>query len=309
MRRDRGLILVNALVIVLAIAAVSVAMLSLAAKGRARIGTTVSTNQLVLYLDGIQILIPLLLEREWERNGNDHLGEFWATQGYSVPIDRGIAEARLTDQQGLLDVNRLVAPDETTRQEFARLFDTLGLSPRLLEAMIDFLSENGPGHVTPYLDRPVPLLPGGGRIALIGELRQVEGFDDAGFARLAPYVSALPELLPLNANTAPPEVLGAVLPGLQGDQIALLVRARERAPFASRVDFLIRAEQLLGAGSMSGTPPERFGVQSTYFAAALRAGLDGRFLDRMVLYRRSNADKGRTVAVYSHAVTPTDAGL
>ena len=300
---DRGLVLVNALVIVLAIAAVSAAMLTLAAQGRARLGVTLRLNQLVLYLDGIQTLIPILLQREWQKNGSDHLGEFWATQGYLVPIDRGSVTASLTDRQGLLDVNRLIAPDDLSKAEFVRLFAVLGLAPSKLDALTDFLSENGPEQVAGYLNRPVALLPGGGRITLIEELRQIEGFDDAVVARLLPFVSALPELKPLNINTAPHKVLQAVLANRNSEDIALLIRERQRAPFVSLSDFFVRAEQALGEGAMDGVSFDRFDVKSGYFSARLRADLDGYSLSRVVLFHRQDKDEGATLAQFSYAVS------
>ena len=48
----------------------------------------------------------------------------------------------------------------------------------------------------------------------MAELALVRGFDDGVRARLRPFVTALPRFTAVNANTASPEVLAAVVEGL-----------------------------------------------------------------------------------------------
>ena len=61
----------------------------------------------------------------------------------------------------------------------------------------------------------------------VEELYRVRGFDAATVAKLRPFVTALPARTPVNVNTAPREVLAAVLPELSrdGDRAARRSRA------------------------------------------------------------------------------------
>lgn len=309
MRRDAGLVLVNALVIVLAISAVAAALLTLAERGRARLGQAADARQLVLYLDAAERLIPRLLEADWEENGRDHLGEAWADGRRSVPIGRGAAEARLTDLQGLWNVNLLAgAAADTYREEFARLLAALDLPQSLLPAVERFLADGGPQPPTDYLARPVPVLPPGGPIRSLGELRQVEGLSAADFARLSRAVTALPvEATPVNVNTAPPEVLRAILPGLTRQDAAALVQERALAPYASALDFRLRAIRILGEARLEDLPPGRIDVRTQHFGAEVTVRLGEARMRRALHLVRDNAAEGATRVRLSHALPGPEA--
>ena len=62
MKRDSGIVLINALVIVLAIAAIAAALLTRAEGARVRAMDAQGAQQLALYLDGIELLVPALLK-------------------------------------------------------------------------------------------------------------------------------------------------------------------------------------------------------------------------------------------------------
>ena len=73
----------------------------------------------------------------------------------------------------------------------------------------------------------------------MAELAAVRSFDAAS-ARdaLAPFVTALPPETKLNVNTAPPEVLAAAIPGLDGAGVASARRAaRGEKPFINIADL------------------------------------------------------------------------
>jgi general secretion pathway protein K len=59
-------------------------------------------------------------------------------------------------------------------------------------------------------------------------------------ARLLPFLSALDGTTAVNVNTAPPEVLAAVVGGLDATGAAALVASRAQAPFANLADFRAR---------------------------------------------------------------------
>ena len=87
--------------------------------------------------------------------------------------------------------------------------------------------------------------------------------------RLRPYVTALPGFTPINVNTAPPEVLSAVIDGLDRGNAQALASQRDRAFYRDTGDFTRRLprEAVAGAGDIS--------VSSDYFSASLRVTIGG----------------------------------
>ena len=61
----------------------------------------------------------------------------------------------------------------------------------------------------------------------IGDLRLVRGIDEITFRRLSPFITVTPSVR-VNINTAPPEVLMAVVPALQESPSSLKSILEER---------------------------------------------------------------------------------
>jgi general secretion pathway protein K len=97
----------------------------------------------------------------------------------------------------------------------------------------------------------------------------VRGFDAAARARLRPFVTALPRFTAVNVNTASPEVLAAVIEGLDLDGARELVAQRERAYFRNRADFLAK----LPAGAVAGG--NDVATSSDFFQASVRVTIGG----------------------------------
>jgi general secretion pathway protein K len=117
----------------------------------------------------------------------------------------------------------------------------------------------------------------------VAELALVRGFDDNVRARLRPFVSALPRFTAVNANTASPEVLAAVVEGLGLDGARAMVVRRERAYFRSFSDFFSQ----LPPGLI--VPTESISVSSDYFIATTRVTIGGAQARGSALLARENA--------------------
>ena len=85
-------------------------------------------------------------------------------------------------------------------------------------------------------------------------------------AAVAPFLTALPAGTPVNVNTAPPEVLMAIVDKLSGDGLAKLVAARARAPFNKLSEF--RAEL---PPTAAFSDDETLSVKSDYFYVTIEA--------------------------------------
>ena len=69
------------------------------------------------------------------------------------------------------------------------------------------------------------------------DLLAVPGITPAMVERLRPFVIVLPELTPVNVNTAPAEVLAAVVPNMSVSEANTLVVRRKRAAWRDIDDF------------------------------------------------------------------------
>lgn len=201
----------------------------------------------------------------------DHLGETWARRMPPFPAEQAQVAGAMLDEQAKFNVNNLareggVAPHDFVA--FQRLLGALGLPAELAEAVVDWLDPDGEvmrpnGAEDPYyLALDPPYRTAGRRVVDLGELARVKGFNADILARLAPFVTALPEETQVNVNTAPAQVLQALVPGLSADEMARVVDQRKTKPFQSREDFL-RALSRPSSGSV-GT---QIDVKSRYFSA------------------------------------------
>jgi general secretion pathway protein K len=303
---DRGAILINAMVILAAIAFVATGLMALASAGQVRLLASAGTHQATLYASAAQALIPTLLAADRQNGIADHPGEVWATESYTVPIGRGTVSLAITDLQGRLNVNHLSVPGDTAPAEFAALFATLGLPSTLLQEVTAFLSPSGPAQPVAYLSRDLPVLPRGGAVQRVEQLAEVEGMTPDILARLVPYVTALPvEVQAINVNTAPAPVLNAVLGrvGIGADAVRVLIQDRDREPFASVIDFRARADALLGEGALELLALDRTSAGSSHFEARITARVDGVQAARLAQYRRDDTDDGDTRLEFSRLIS------
>jgi len=208
----------------------------------------------------------------------DHLGEPWALKLPPLQVENGELVGSIVDQQGRFNLNNVVTEGKISLAQLAhlrRLLAILGLPDELADALADWVDADGEPHPrygaedAYYLALEPPYLTANQPLTDVAELALVRGFDDTVRARLHPYVSALPRFTAVNVNTAPPEVLAAVVEGLELGGAQLLVAQRERAYFRSADDFLRRLPQ--GAAAATND----ISVSTDYFMATLRVTIGG----------------------------------
>ena len=276
--RQRGVAIVLAMGVV-----------ALAAMAAAAIIVSQSTwaRQVELTTDHIQARAVLLAGADWARAlladdrrlGNvDHLGEPWALKLPPLPVENGELVGRIEDQQGAFNLNNLVTQGKIDIAQLAhlrKLLATLGLPDPLADALADWIDEDHQPQPRDgaedayYLALDPPYVTANQPLIDVAELALVRGFDDNVRARLRPYVAALPGHTAVNVNTAPAEVLSAVVEGLDLGAAQLLVAQRDRAYFRSSDDFLKRLPR--GAEAAASD----IGVSSNYFTAELRVTIGG----------------------------------
>lgn len=109
------------------------------------------------------------------------------------------------------------------------------------------------------------------------------GIDKESIKRLAPYVVILPEPTPVNLNTAPREVVAAVM-GIDIGSAERLVQVRQRSPFMTNeaVDQLLPAPQKIDA--------ELAGIKTKYFFVNGRLRTDSAVLEQRSLIKREGKE-------------------
>jgi len=229
----------------------------------------------------------------------DHLGELWARRIPAFAAEAAELTGVVTDEQSKFNINNLareggVAPQDMVA--FQRLLAAAGLPARLAEAVVDWLDVDDDvmapnGAEDPYyLALNPPYRAANRRVIDIAELARVKGFDAGILARLAPFVTALPEETPVNVNTAPAQVLQALVPGLNAEDARRLVEVRTKRPFASRGDFLKALPQ-----PPSAPIDAQIDVKSRFFGAEANVRLGRVVAGYRALLRRG--DRGLPAAI------------
>lgn len=176
---------------------------------------------------------------------------------------------RLIDQQGLYNLNNVVRggrASEADVQLLRRLLGLLGLPAQLADAVVDAVDADsqttlpGGAEDLDYLAMVPPRRAQNRRFLDIAGLANVRGFDALSVARIEPYVSALPEATPINLNSAPAELLAALVPQLSLEAARSLVARRAERPFEDLADFRSRLPE-----DAKPAPGVAIGLRSGYY--------------------------------------------
>ena len=190
------------------------------------------------------------------------------------------ASGLIRDETGKFNLNNLVKTDQTASDEdielFKRLLKNLSLNPDLADAAVDWIDKDSEPRANGaedgyYLSLPAPYRAANQPMVQWQELARVKGFDAKTLNRLAPFVTALPvkasakSRTKININTAPIEIMTALLPTLSTDDMANLIRLRE-LPYLSVDDLVKRMPALKN----SATILDQFAdVRSKFFTVSV----------------------------------------
>ncbi len=292
---ETGFALISALLIVVAITAISVLLLERATRSRQRQSQVQAVLQTKAYLDGYENFVLAALDADLKNSASDHSAEAWATPRHVVAIDQGQAGGSIRDLQGRFNLNWLAGGDAVFGPEsFSRLMAEAGLPAQLGKAIVQWLSESGPADRAPYRNRARPIDPRGGTAGILDELRDVAGMDAATFRRLQAISTVIPAEGTININTAPGAVLRAVLPELAPGTISALMDERTARPFASDAAFVDWITRSVSEITLAEIDLGRFSVSSNWFEAQIFATFHQTQLRRrLILYRSPETGKTR----------------
>lgn len=220
-RSQRGVALITAVLIVALATILAVDVAFKGALDQRRSANLFGTDQAFEIALGAEALAAEGLKRDAQESQTDHLGEAWA-RPVVLPIDEGIGtvEGQLEDMQGRFNLNNLIFPDGTTNpdavKQFERILVMAGIEADWAAAMADWIDEDvDPGFPngaedTTYTGQNPPHLAANMPITRASEIMQLPGFTADRYAKIKPYITALPVGTKLNVCTAPGIVLDSL---------------------------------------------------------------------------------------------------
>lgn len=290
MRRERGVAVVTAILIVAVAASAAAMMLSRQSAMIDQALMVSSRAQADLYAQaGIDWARGVLLEDARRTREVDTLAEGWAQPIAALPVDRALVAGSIGDEQGRFNLNNVMNGNQPSGPDIRMLREILGhagLAPELADAVVDWidadgdLSGSGGAEDAFYLGLPRPYRAANRPMVQVEELYRVRGFDAAAVGKLRPWVTALPVRTPINVNTAGDVVLAALL-GVERAEAAALIAERRARPFPQKGDF---AARIPSRGAAAAIPD--YDVKSGHFLVHVRVAQDDVQLEVEALVRR-----------------------
>ncbi len=217
---QHGVALLTVLLLVAVMSVLVMGMLEDIRFGVRRAGNAQAMAQAQRYAQGIEDVAMVQIRRlDRLGNGRTTTAGDWNGKAMAFPIEHGAIQARLSDAGNCFNLNSVVegAPELWQRRElgvrqYLALLHELGIDGQraqaLADALVDWIDSDqarGPlgAEDAAYAVRRPAYRTGGTLLAEVSELRAIDGYDAATYARVRPYVCALPEdvLSPLNPNT------------------------------------------------------------------------------------------------------------
>ncbi|MGH8273741.1 MAG: type II secretion system minor pseudopilin GspK [Gammaproteobacteria bacterium] len=240
-RKQRGVALLIALLILAFGASLSSAMLWERNLATNRSALLLAQSQARQYDLGAEAWAQQILRRS--ANKNDTLNSTWAQQLPPLPVQGGALQGGIQDLEGRFNLNNLIGSngklDKVAFAALQRLLSTLQIPPQIANAIADWEDPDddvrSPGGAESgyYASKDPIYAPADAPFVSVGTLRLVRGITPEIYARLSPFVCALPVPTPININTAPAPVLAAVTPGISLERAKELVTMRGKDGYAS----------------------------------------------------------------------------
>lgn len=236
----------------------------------------------------------------------DNLNEPWAVPLAESRVSEGLlrkneSEGNLVDREAVLtgviedaasklnlrNMGSDTAGQEVWRRVFARLCELLNIQQdqrlRVLAAIGQMYpkprpSDTDTGSVGLSGEKILPPIPARRWEEFQGKF----GITEETWSQLKPYVTILPEVSPVNANTASAEVLFAVIEGIQYSDAQALVNSRERVTFREIGDI---QAALNGSASLNNA---LITTKSNYFLVQGTAQVDEAIVRTQALLQRKD---------------------
>jgi len=205
-----------------------------------------------------------ILEADARGSTTDHLRELWASGLPPTEVQLGSLAGAVRDEQGYFNLNNVVRggkPHPPSIDALRRLLAAIGLSTDLANTIAGAIAATGP-------------------LADIGELAGLRGLDAQALGRLQRFATVLPRPTPVNVNTAPAEVLAALVQGLPGPDAQAMARRLATQPVRNPGEFQAQLRPGLSVNQND------ISVTSQFFVVSGRARVGGADLRMQALLQR-----------------------
>jgi len=200
----------------------------------------------------------------------DTLNDPWAAPFPPMPLGGGTVSLSIVDEDRKLAINEMVTRTGGLNQvaiaKIQRLFTVLNVDTDLIQGIIQWITplSGGLGGSSAdfYMGLKPPYQPRYGAMPTLGDLQMVQGFNQAIFNRVSPFLTTMPVTV-VNANTASPQVLAALEPELMENQqlVQDIVAARAIRPFTQPTDIM----NLPGLAAVAQRLSSDVDTHSTFF--------------------------------------------
>ncbi len=255
-------------------------------------GSLHGDQALLLAISGENWARDLLSDRLDDRNV-DSFEEDWAQAIPMMPVDGGELRGCIADLQANINLNnfagynaQILKTEMNTNvtghaEVWLNLLRMLELpaDPSRIATVIDWLDKDSStinswgAEQADYDSMRPPRVPANSPVSDIGELAAISGYEVYEVQRLAPWITALPEISTININTASDQMLAA-LGGDFDEQFRQLVT--ESRPFVSLDDFhqlVSDTLQISAPDTAARWPASLIDVKSNYFQLNLQVTL------------------------------------
>ena len=318
MKRQRGLALVLALLVVALATLVAVELFTSSGAAVARQEGLARAEDAALLAQGMEDFALVALARdEASGDGIDTRLDAWARPLPPLPVPGGMIRGALVDLDGRFNLNSLVrngARDPVAMARLRRLLAALELEPALADRIADWIDADtevaGEGaEDLQYLRADPPYRAANRPFGHVSELRRVLGVDAEVYARLVGEVAALPAESGVNINTMSVAGLMSLSDGIS-IELARQLWDGGNASYRSMTELV---DRLTEAGVvMEPQAMQDLKVSSRYFLARADVELGvRRFRFFSLLQRQAGGGRvlQRTQAAWDLPLAPAPAGV
>jgi general secretion pathway protein K len=258
---------------------------------------SLAAGQVKWLMAGAVDWVRVILREDARASATDHLAEPWAVPLAQTRLsdderDPAWLNGRVSDGQARINLRNLVGPEGPIESEV-----------KVLERLLAIVGEDAKlaGEIARQVQArfSVPQTGGADNGILPATIEQFEFAEPKvreAITQLRPYITVLPEATPVNANTAPAEVLAARFTDLSLADARRLVASRDRAAFKDVADVTSR----LGDRAISPVPGKLV-VATRFFELEGSVEYRRARLHQRALLRR---DTGRVDVVWQREVRP-----
>ena len=222
----------------------------------------------------------------------DHLHEAWARKLPATPFESGLINGFILDEQAFFNLNNLSQSNgsiDAALQALKLFMAKAGGNPEAVNALVDWIDKdrevtlpNG-AEDNAYLAQAAPYKTANQLLTEIGNLSRVMGFNNNTVARNTQYFVVLPEVTPINFNTASAEVLRLAFPALGQLELDAIMAQRNIAPFQNNAELM----GILGNKAM--VAENQIAVGSRYFLVNTQAVYGKTTVNVSALLKRDGA--------------------